>query len=118
MLILIVGVAHAEAFVLHLAPSTPSKRHKRRITTNPLLTTQRFDQRRVGIATEATMLTGNRLGFHAVGRHGLSLFVNMGLSYLALVRQVHGAADRSILSAHVPRNLIPTHPIVCRHGGL
>jgi len=118
MLILIVGVAHAEAFVLHLAPPAPSKRKKRRITTNPLITTQRFDQRRFGIATEATMLAGNRLGFHSVGRHGLSLFVDMGLSYLALARQVHCAADRSILSDHVYLNLIPTHPIVCRHGGL
>ena len=56
MLILIVGRAHAEAFVLHLAPPTPSKRKKRPITTNPLITTQRFDQRRFGIATERTMI--------------------------------------------------------------
>lgn len=40
MLVFIVGIAHAEAFVLHLAPPTPSKRQKRRITTNPLLTTR------------------------------------------------------------------------------
>jgi hypothetical protein len=71
MLILIVGITQAEAFVLHLAPPTPSKRHKCRIITNPLLTTRRFDQRRFGIATEATMRAGYRLGFHAVVRHGV-----------------------------------------------
>jgi hypothetical protein len=54
MLILIVGIAHAEAFVLHVAPPAPSKRQKRRITTNPLLTTRRFDQRRIGIAASIT----------------------------------------------------------------
>src|SRR5215475_16168463 len=46
MLILIVGIAQTEAFVLHLAPSTPSQRKKRCITTNPLVITRRFDQRR------------------------------------------------------------------------
>ena len=116
MLILIVGITQAEAFVLHLAPPTPSKRKKRRITTNPLITTRRFDQRRCGIATEATMLAGNRLGFHAVVRHGLSLCVGMGLSCRARTRQVHRAAHRSILSHHVHLNLIP--PMLCRHGGL
>src|SRR3989441_5239787 len=80
MLILIVGIAQAEAFVLHLASPTPSKRKKCRITTNPLITTRRFDQRRFGIAAEATMLAGNRFGFHAVVCHGLSLVVDMGLS--------------------------------------
>jgi hypothetical protein len=117
MLILIVGIAHTEAFVLYLAPSTPSKRKKRRITTHPLLTTRRFDQRRVGITTEATMLAGNRFGFHAVGRHGLSLFVGIRLSGLARARQVHLGTDRSILSDHVPRNPTPTDPMACRHGG-
>ena len=108
MLVLIVGITQAEALVLHLAPPAPSKRKKRRITTNPLLTTRRFDQRRWGIATEATMLPGNRFSFHAVVRHGLALCVGMGLLGLALTRQVHLGADRSILSAHVPRN--PTPP--------
>ena len=42
----------------------------------------------------------------------------MGLSYLVLARQVHGAADRSILSDQVYLNLIPTYPIACCHGGL
>ena len=69
MLVLIVGVTQAEALVLHLAPPAPSKRQKRCITTNPLITTRRFDQRRCGIATEATMLAGYRCGFHAVIRH-------------------------------------------------
>ena len=46
MLVLLVGIAQAEALMLHLAPPTPSKRKKRCITTNPLLTTRRFDQRR------------------------------------------------------------------------
>jgi len=108
MLILIVGIAQAEAFVLHLAPPAASKRQKRRITTNPLLTTGRFDQRRLGIATEATMLAGNRFGFHSVVRHGRSLVVGMGLAGLPLARQVHPGADRSILSDHVPLNPIPT----------
>ena len=79
MLVLIVGRAQAEAFVLHLAPPTPSKRQKRRITTNPLITTRGFDQRRLGIAAEATMLTGDWLGFHSVLSHGLSLSVGIGL---------------------------------------
>ena len=118
MLILIVGIAQAEAFVLHLAPPTPSKRKKRRITTNPLITTRRFDQRCFGIATEATMLAGHRLGVHSGGSPGLSLCVDMGLSYLAHARQVHGAAERSILAGAVHLNLIPTPPIVGRHGGL
>ena len=77
MLIFIVGITQAEAFVLHLTPPTPSKRKKCRITTNPLITTRRFHQRRCGIATEATMLAGNRFGFHPIVRHGLSLCVGM-----------------------------------------
>jgi hypothetical protein len=69
MLVLIVGITQAEALVLHLAPPAPSKREKRCITTNPLITTRRFDQRRCSIATEATMLAGYRCGFHAVISH-------------------------------------------------
>jgi hypothetical protein len=107
MLILIVGIPPAEAFVLHLAPPTPSKRQKGRITTNPLSTTRRFDQRRFGIATAATRLAGNRLGFHAVGQHGLSLCVSMGLSCRKLTRQVHGTANRSRLFDHVHRPPLP-----------
>ena len=43
VLILIVGIAHTKAFMLHLASPPASKRHKGRITTDPLLTTRRFD---------------------------------------------------------------------------
>jgi hypothetical protein len=75
MLVLIVGITQAEALVLHWAPPAPSKRKKRRITTNPLITTRRFDQRRCGIAPEATRLSGYRLGCQAVICHGLSRFV-------------------------------------------
>ena len=42
MPILIVGIAQAKAFVLHLATPATSKRYKRRIATNPLLTTRRL----------------------------------------------------------------------------
>jgi hypothetical protein len=105
MLILIVGIAQTETLVLHLAPPTPSKRKKRRVTTNPLLTTWRFDQRRFGIAAEATMLAGNRFGFHAVVRHGRSLGVGMGRSYRERAHQVHRSANRSILCDHVHLNL-------------
>jgi len=69
MLVLIVGITQAESLVLHLAPPAPSQRQKRRITTNPLITTRRFDQRSCSIATEATMLAGYRCGFHAVISH-------------------------------------------------
>ena len=72
MFILIVGVAHTQAFVLDLTTSTASKRQKGRIATNPLLTTRRLHQCCRGIATEATMLAGNRLRFHAVRRHDVS----------------------------------------------
>src|SRR6266852_6117906 len=73
MLILIVGITHAKALMLHLTSPAASQRHKGRITTYPLLTTRCFHERRFGIATEATMLAGHRLGFHAVVRHGVPL---------------------------------------------
>ena len=78
MLVLIVGIAQAKALMLHLAPPAPSKREKRCITTNPLITTRRFDQRRFGIATEATMLAGNRLGFHTVVGHRMAFCGGVG----------------------------------------
>jgi len=78
MLILIMGIAHAEALMLHLTSTATSKRHKGRITTDPLLTARRFHSRRLRIATEATMLTGNWLRFHAVISHGGSLFGGVG----------------------------------------
>jgi hypothetical protein len=55
------------------------------------------------------MLAGNRFGFHAVGRHGLSLFVGMGLSCREFTRQVHCPAKRSMLSEHVQLT-----PLLCR----
>jgi len=79
MLVLVVRIAQAEALMLHLAPPAPSKRKKRRITTNPLITTRCFDQRRFGIATEPTMLASDRFGFHSVVGHDRSLFMEMGL---------------------------------------
>jgi hypothetical protein len=79
MLVLIVGIAQAQALMLHLASPAPSKREKRRITTNPLITAWSFDQRRFGIATETTMFSGDRFGFHAVVGHGRSLVVGMRL---------------------------------------
>jgi len=74
MLILIVGIAQAKAFMLHLTAPAAPKRHKGRIATYPLLATRRFDQRSLGIATKPAMLTGNRLRFHAVVGHGFPLF--------------------------------------------
>src|SRR5947209_19847632 len=72
MVILIMGIAQAKAFVLDLTPPAASKRHKRRIATYPLLTTRCLHQRRLGIATEPAMLADNGLGFHAIVRHHLS----------------------------------------------
>ena len=95
-LVLRVGIAQAEAFVLHLAPPAPSKRKKCCITTNPLITTRRFDQRRFGIATEATMLAGYRCSIHAVVCHDLSLCVGMGLRGRERAHQVHRTANHSI----------------------
>ena len=42
MVILIMGIAQAQAFVLDLTTPAASKRHKRRIATYPLLTTRSF----------------------------------------------------------------------------
>ena len=118
MLVLIVRIAQAEAFVLHLAAPTPSKRKKGRITTNPLLTTRRFDQRRRRIAAESTMLAGYRFGFHSVISHGLSLFVGIGLSSRELAHPMHGSANRSIPCDHVHLNPRPTPARGCPQGGL
>jgi len=57
---LIVAIAPADAVGFHLAPPTPSKRKKYRLTTHPLTTTPRFDPPRFGIATEAPLRAGNR----------------------------------------------------------
>ena len=74
------GRAQAKALRFHLTSTAASKRQKGRIATDPLLTTRRLHYRRLGITTKATMLALNRLGFHAVGSHGVSLFDTMGLS--------------------------------------
>ena len=74
MLILIVGITHATPFMLHLTSPAASKRHKGRIATDPLLTTRRFDEWCLGIATEATMFARNGLGFHTVVGHRLPLY--------------------------------------------
>ena len=118
MLILIVGITHADAFVLHLAPPTPSKRKKRRLTTHPLITPPRFDSRRFGIVTETTRLAGNRLGFHSVGPPRFSWLVDRGRLSLVLACQVHGAANRSILSDHLHLHPKPTSAGGSLQGGL
>lgn len=73
MLILIVGRAQTKPLMLDLTSPAASKRYKGRIATDPLLTTRRFDERRLGIATKTTMFAGNRLRFHAIVCHHLSL---------------------------------------------
>ena len=81
MPILIVGIAQAKALMLDLAAPAASKRHKGRIAAYPLLTTRRFDQRRLGISTKPTMLAGNRLGFHAVVSHAFPLGSGGGMRF-------------------------------------
>ncbi len=93
MLILIVGVAQTKAFVLNLTPSTASQRKKRRIAAYPLLTTQGFHSRRLGIATEPAMLAGNRRGFHAVGSHRMAFSGGVGPGGISGAR-LRGAARR------------------------
>ena len=73
MLILVMRIAQAQAFMFHLTVSSASKRQKSGITTYPLLTTRRFDQRRLGITTKPAMLASNRRGFHAIVSHELPL---------------------------------------------
>ncbi len=74
MLLLIVGIAQAKAFMLHLTSPATAKRQIGRIATYPLLATRRFDQRGPGIATKPAMLTGHRLRFHPVVGHRFPLF--------------------------------------------
>jgi hypothetical protein len=73
MLVLIVGIAQAKAFMLHLASAATAKRQIGRIATYPLLATRCFDECGPSIATKAAMLTDHRLGFHAVVGHWLPL---------------------------------------------
>jgi hypothetical protein len=90
MLIRIMGIAHAKPLMLHLTSPAASKRHKGRIATYPLLTTRRFHEWCLGIATEATMFARNGLGFHTVVGHRLPLY---GAGSL---RQPSGGGERCI----------------------
>ena len=74
----VVGIAQRKAFVLDLTPPAASKRHKGRIATYPLLATRCLHQRRRWIATETTMLAGNRLGFRAVVCHRITFCGGVG----------------------------------------
>src|SRR5712692_3648397 len=98
MLILIVGVAQTQTFVLDLTPSAASKRHKGRIAPYPLLTTWRLHERRRGIATESTMLAGHWFGFHAVGSHGVACSGGVG-GFVMLRACLRGASRRQSLYA-------------------
>jgi hypothetical protein len=73
MLILRMGIAQAQALMLHLPSPAASQRPTGRLTTYPLLTTRGLHERRMRIATDATMLASHRLGFHAVVCHGIPL---------------------------------------------
>ena len=94
--ILIVRVAHTEAFVFDLTIPTASKRNERRIATYPLLTTWGFHQRRLGIATEPAMLAGNRLGFHTVGSHRMA-FLGGASGFVIPGAHLRGASRRQSL---------------------
>ena len=117
MFILIVGVAHTKAFVLDLTPPAASKRHKGRIATDPLLTTRRFHQRRRGIATEAAMLTGNRLGFHPVVCHSVSLSDSGRGSVLPGARLRGVSHSRSLSPIRSPSSQPETLPMASGNGG-
>jgi hypothetical protein len=96
MLILIVGIAHAETLMLDLTIPAALKRQVGRIATYPLLTTRRFDQWRLGITAKTTMLTGNQFGFHTVVRHGAPCFGG-DKSALRWESKVHHVPDHSML---------------------
>ena len=98
VLILIMGVAQTQTFVLDLTPSAASQRKKGRIATYPLLTTRGLHSRRRGIATEPAMLAGNRLGFHTVVRHRMAFFGGVG-GFVMPRTCLRGASRRQSLSA-------------------
>ena len=107
MLIFIVGIAQAKAFMFDLAVPAAPKRQRGRIATYPLLATRRFDQRGLGIATQPAMLTDNRLGFHAVVSHGVPLLV-MGLRLpFDEVTGCPGLPAHLLLQTRVESNLNP-----------
>ena len=72
MAFIVVEMTGAIVFMLKLAIPPPVKGHEGGITTNPLLTTARFDQRHPLTSTEPTRLASNRFGFHPVIRQRLS----------------------------------------------
>src|SRR6267143_1445594 len=72
MAFIVVEMTGAIVFMLKLAIPPPAKGHEGGITTNPLLTTARFDQRHPLTSPEPTMLASNRFGFHPVIRQRLS----------------------------------------------
>ena len=96
MLILIVGIAQTQALMLDLTTPAASTRHKGRIATYPLLTTRRFHSRRRGIATEPTMLAGNRPGVHAVVRHEVAFSGGVG-GFVILCARLRGASHNRSL---------------------
>ena len=97
MLILIVGRAQTQALMLDLTTPAASTRHKGRIATYPLLTTRRFHSRRRGIATEPTMLAGNRPGVHAVVRHEVAFSGGVG-GFVSPCPRLRGASHHRSLS--------------------
>jgi hypothetical protein len=78
VLILIMGGAQTQTFVLDLTTSAASKRHKGGIATYPLLTTWGVHPGHRGLTTEPAMLAGNRRGFHAIGGHRMAFLGGVG----------------------------------------
>ena len=117
MVIFIVGVAHTKALVLDLTAPTASQRQKRRIATDPLLTTRRFHQRRRGIATEATMLASNRLGFHTVVSHRVTFCEGGGAVVMPRARCLGATRCPSLYPIGSSSSQPKTPPRACGHGG-
>ena len=117
MVILIMGVAQTKALVLDLTTPTASKRHKGRIATYPLLTTRRLHQRRRGIATETTMLTGHRLGFQPVVRHEIA-FSGGGGAFVMPHGRFRGASrSSSLYPMRLSSSQPETPPRACGYEG-
>ena len=117
MLILRVGVAQTQTFVLDLTPSAASQRKKGRIATYPLLTTWRLHSRRRGIATESTMRAGHGFGCQAVGSHGVACSGGVG-GFVMPRTCLRGASRRPSLSAIGASSSQPSPtPMATGHGG-
>jgi len=117
MLIFIVGVAHTKALVLDLTAPAASKRQKRRIATDPLLTTRRFHQRCRGIATETTMLASNRLGFHTVVSHRVTFWGGVGAAVMPHARCIGATRCLSLYPMGSSSSQPQTPPRACSPGG-